>query len=370
MKRQLFALFLIVLLWGGTAVSPTLAQEEPTVQAVMFWMDGCPHCHEVIDYVLPPLQQQYGDQLDILLVEVKTMADTDRLYALGETLGLTRNQIGVPLLLIGDAALVGSDQVRQQLPDLIRSYLAAGGVAHPSYPALADLLPVETTPAVGIPFLPENMPDAAPEAAALAETAVETTPANAEPAATVRDGFTLAIIILVGMVLALGYTAVRLWQAKQAQTPTKTATWPQALLPWLAVLGLAVAAYLAYVETQAVSAICGPVGDCNTVQTSEYAYIFGIPIGVLGVMGYLVILATWGWNRWRADGRAAFALLGMTSFGVLFSIYLTYLEPFVIGAVCAWCLTSAVVMTLLLIVSVETAVPHLQPAVNSKRRES
>ena len=52
-------------------------------------------------------------------------------------------------------------------------------------------------------------------------------------------------------------------------------------------------------------------------------------------------------------------MLDMTVFGVLFSIYLTYLEPFVIGAVCAWCLTSAVVMTLLLLVSVETAVPHL-----------
>ncbi|HUM72419.1 MAG TPA: vitamin K epoxide reductase family protein, partial [Chloroflexota bacterium] len=59
--------------------------------------------------------------------------------------------------------------------------------------------------------------------------------------------------------------------------------------------------------------------------------------------------------------RAILALVGMTAFGVLFSIYLTYLEPFVIGAVCAWCLTSAVVMTLLLVMSVETAVSHLSP---------
>jgi len=120
-----------------------------------------------------------------------------------------------------------------------------------------------------------------------------------------------------------------------------------------------VAAYLAYVETQAVTAVCGPVGDCNAVQTSEYAYLFGVPIGVLGVMGYVAILAAWVWGKWQGDGRADLALLGMTVFGVPFSIYLTYLEPFVIGAVCAWCLTSAVVMTLLMLASVETAVPHL-----------
>jgi uncharacterized membrane protein len=106
------------------------------------------------------------------------------------------------------------------------------------------------------------------------------------------------------------------------------------------------------------------------VQTSEYAYLFGIPIGVLGALGYVAILAAWAWGKWQGDKRAALALLAMTAFGVIFSIYLTYLEPFVIGAVCAWCLTSAVLMTLLLLVSLETAVPHLQPtpARRSRRR--
>jgi uncharacterized membrane protein len=55
-------------------------------------------------------------------------------------------------------------------------------------------------------------------------------------------------------------------------------------------------------------------------------------------------------------------VLGMSGLGVLFSIYLTYLEPFVIGAVCAWCLTSAVVMDLMLMVSVKTAMPELAKA--------
>jgi uncharacterized membrane protein len=100
-----------------------------------------------------------------------------------------------------------------------------------------------------------------------------------------------------------------------------------------------------------VSAVCGPVGDCNTVQQSAYARLFGVlPIGVLGLLGYIVILAAWFVRHfgrgWLVD-LAALVLLGMTTFGTLFSIYLTFLEPFVIGATCAWCLSSAIAMTLL-----------------------
>jgi uncharacterized membrane protein len=123
----------------------------------------------------------------------------------------------------------------------------------------------------------------------------------------------------------------------------------------LSIAGLAVASYLAYVETKQVQAVCGPVGDCNSVQQSEYALLIGlIPIGVLGVLGYLAILATWGIHR-LSPGRigqwAGWAIWTMTAGGVLFSIYLTFLEPFVIGATCAWCLSSAVIMTLLLLLT-------------------
>jgi uncharacterized membrane protein len=160
-------------------------------------------------------------------------------------------------------------------------------------------------------------------------------------------GNALAIIALVGMVLVVGYVLVT-WR----HAPREPAAWQSWAIALLSLAGLGVAAYLAYVETQQVAAVCGPVGDCNTVQQSEYAWLFGlIPIGVMGLVGYAAILIAWAVQRWgngRLAGLAALALLAMALFGTLFSIYLTFLEPFVIGATCAWCVTSAIIMTALL----------------------
>ena len=118
---------------------------------------------------------------------------------------------------------------------------------------------------------------------------------------------------------------------------------------------MSVAGYLAYIETQMIPAVCGPIGDCNTVQSSPYAWVLGvIPVGLMGVLGYLGIAAAWLWGRFRDDRLATLTplvIFGMTLFGVLFSIYLTCLELFVIHAVCSWCLSSAVIITVLFLLS-------------------
>ncbi len=185
------------------------------------------------------------------------------------------------------------------------------------------------------------------------------------PAASSSNGFTLAIAILAGMVIALVYTLV-MW-ARTARSRFDDApalpAWADALIPALSIIGLGVAGYLTYVETQSVAAVCGPVGDCNSVQTSSYARLFGFfPVGLLGAIGYIAILVAWLWGYFRSDRLADYAPLaihGMALFGVLFSIYLTYLEPFVIHAVCIWCLSSAVIVTLLMLLSLPAALASL-----------
>jgi uncharacterized membrane protein len=99
----------------------------------------------------------------------------------------------------------------------------------------------------------------------------------------------------------------------------------------LLVSGFLVAGYLAYVEVTLGEAM----GDCNAVQQSPVARILGIPVGVIGILDYLTILALWVVKRFKNQDWLVVALFVVALTGVGFSTYLTFLEPFVIGASCA-----------------------------------
>ena len=174
-------------------------------------------------------------------------------------------------------------------------------------------------------------------------------------AAEMRDnGFILAMIIMVAMTIAILYSLIAFVFGKEFSIPS----WSDWLIPVLIVIGMGVAIYLSYVETQSVEALCGSVGDCNTVQQSRYARLFDVlPIGFLGLMGYIALLASWLARRFipKLEKPAAIGFFSMAFFAVIFSLYLTYLEPFVIKAVCIWCLTSAVIVTLLLLLGTSPA---------------
>lgn len=76
-----------------------------------------------------------------------------------------------------------------------------------------------------------------------------------------------------------------------------------------------------------------------------------MPVAILGFLSYLAVLVLWAWGefgRGRLRELAVLGLFGLAMFGTAFSAYLTFLEPFVIGAVCIWCVISAVAMTLIL----------------------
>ena len=114
----------------------------------------------------------------------------------------------------------------------------------------------------------------------------------------------------------------------------------------LAVIGLGVAAYLTYVHYDGIEPVCGLGGDCEKVQTSEWADLAGVPVALLGLIGYASILVSLFVER--EEALFAGALLSLAGFG--FSAYLTYRELFSIDAICPWCVFSAVIMTLLAIV--------------------
>jgi uncharacterized membrane protein len=115
----------------------------------------------------------------------------------------------------------------------------------------------------------------------------------------------------------------------------------------LCVIGIGIAGYLTYVHYAGLKVLCLSSGGCETVQSSRYAKLDGVPVSVLGLAGYITILLS---LALRGDtGRAVG--FGIALVGFLFSAYLTYRELFTIKAICQWCVGSAVLMTALVIIT-------------------
>jgi uncharacterized membrane protein len=137
-----------------------------------------------------------------------------------------------------------------------------------------------------------------------------------------------------------------------ARPQTLTSIWSTIILI-ATVIGLGDSAYLTYVHYAHTPILCLGSG-CETVNSSPYSVLFGFPIAVLGFIGYLFMggLALWE-LRTREELRPLMrsALLGMALLSWLFAVYLTYLELFVIYAICTWCVISAIDLTLILILA-------------------
>jgi uncharacterized membrane protein len=112
----------------------------------------------------------------------------------------------------------------------------------------------------------------------------------------------------------------------------------------LALVGVFLALYLALFKLGVIGTLACGTGGCETVQLSRWATFLGLPVAVWGVGYYVLVLAlTFAsvQDRWADSRRLSLAILLVTGWGVLFTAWLTYLELFVIHAICRWCVGSA-----------------------------
>src|SRR4030065_2029258 len=147
--RKTSILFFILILMLGIPVRTSAAPKQstqPVVHAVLLWSNGCTNCSQVLTEILPKLQDKYNSRLSILLIELVTTDDIVNLYTLGSAFGLAKDQVSVPFLIIDHNALIGANDIRDKLPELIDEYLSAGGLEYPDLPPLRQLLPK------GVPF--------------------------------------------------------------------------------------------------------------------------------------------------------------------------------------------------------------------------
>ena len=122
----------------------------------------------------------------------------------------------------------------------------------------------------------------------------------------------------------------------------------------LSVIGLIVASYLVYAKYNPASALCTGAGDCAAVNASRWSEIYGIPVAAFGAAAYLFLLVVLLLENRHAllQSWGPLAVFGAALSGTLYSAYLTYIELAVIHQVCPYCVTSAVVMTLIFLISI------------------
>jgi uncharacterized membrane protein len=130
----------------------------------------------------------------------------------------------------------------------------------------------------------------------------------------------------------------------------------RAAIGLLALAGAAVAAYLVYARYSGTSLVC-TTGGCETVQHSKYAKLGGIPVAVLGLVGFVAVFATALSARSEAAAIGAAIALG----GLAFGVYLIVIQVAVIDALCQWCLASDGILALLAVVTAERLRQSVRP---------
>lgn len=127
------------------------------------------------------------------------------------------------------------------------------------------------------------------------------------------------------------------------------------LVALLALGGVFLSAYLTMYKLGMIGTLACSIGSCETVQTSRWAAFLGLPVAAWGVGFYLAVFALamlWSESSLADSPALGWAMLGLTGWGVIFSGWLTYLELYVIHAICTWCVVSAVLASVLFVLVV------------------
>jgi uncharacterized membrane protein len=347
MKRSMPLILMLVIIWGGICPAESRAAKDAVVHVALFYSPTCFHCTKLENEILPRLTEKYGKKLVIVHVNVIGAAGSRIYEAAIERLKVPEERIRIPSVIVGETLLVGTVEIPEKLPGLIDAALPKGGLGWPDLPGLQEQYAKQRL------IHPENL------------TVLQRMSYKFKQDPLANGIAVLVLAFMLGSLMASAL--IVLSDVKAPRIVTLLSGW---MIPLLAMIGLVVAGYLSYVEVSETSAVCGPVGNCNAVQSSPYAKLFGIlPVAFMGMAGYLAIIAVWFFQQvGPASFRRPFrlALWGLGLFSVSFSSYLTFLEPFVIGATCALCLASAMIVTMILWASVLPAHEALREARQSR----
>mgnify|MGYP001598545338 CR=1 FL=1 len=318
--------------------------QESTKKAIVFYKNDCEECDEILHDILPRLVKSYQPNLSIIAINNSypegglNYLDAMLLYNFSAAQKL-------PLLLIDSEYLSGAEEIKEKLPEFIKS--SSG--SHQKWKQLESIPSLFT----------QNLNTADKKFAHMIEPikgfGIDVILKKFERNYYKDEaGNRLAVVVLTFMLFSVIGITFYLIKGNPDISKNIPAAYPVILL-----VASGIAIYLFYSGITNSELTCGPVGECNTVQQSKYAVVFGfIPVSLLGTINYCIGIMCWFQSRRTSGKIREFLTLGawgVAACGVVFFIYLTFLEPFIIGASCAWCLSAAVLTTLSAFVSTAAA---------------
>ncbi len=122
----------------------------------------------------------------------------------------------------------------------------------------------------------------------------------------------------------------------------------------LVIVGLLVSIYMTIYKVTSNNSMCLGSGDCSTVNASRYSEMNGVPVAVVGIFGYAAILGVLLFENRNSFFRqnSTLMIFGMALTGFIFTVWLVYVELVLLKAICPFCVTSQVAMTIIFIISV------------------
>ena len=334
----------------NSATVPDMLEQSPKLHTVFFYSPTCPHCRKVIKEYLPGIQDKIGPSLQIVFINTTNPQGKVLFEAAMERFQVPKARQGVPILIMGNVILISDTEILQNFAKVVESYRLAGGAELPDVPSLKEELAKAAADSQAPSTSEANVKEQKRSNATFITTGADTAAAM-EMALSLKSrllqdpvGNILALLVLLGLVLSI----IRFAKVSFSKGVFSSKNHTHWVIPLFSLTGLGISAYLAYGKMTYAPTLCGPVGNCNAVQLSPYSSLFGtIPVALMGVGGYLAVILAWLVSRCgqkRLADAASLLLVLMILSGTIFSIYLTFLEPFVIGAVCMWCLASAVLI--------------------------
>jgi uncharacterized membrane protein len=321
------------LMWSAAAFAT-----QTKAHAVLFFSPRCPHCSTLLKGYLASVAQRYDGTVAIAAVNTDYEQGAALLKATLRYYEMTDRKQGVPAIAIGGSLLLGDKEIRARFDSLLREGIDRGGVAWPDIPGLSKAL--ERSGLEKAWVAEQDGISAAQDVDALAAS-------GRAVSATAVGGLVLISLCASVVVRSLRLRLVYARISRRARAVGLIIT---------VVAGCAVAGYLAISEVARTDVLC-PLGDCSVVQASEYSHLFGVSTALIGVLGFATIgiaflcsrLQSRRVSRW---GRAVLIVSASVAVGA--SMILTAIEVFVIEAVCGWCMTSALLAAVALVLTAES----------------